>query len=72
MPRLPRDVPAKKVIATLEKMGFRVSRVSGSHYKMVKGPLRTSVPYHKAVRIGTLKAILSQAEIEIDEFIKLL
>ena len=72
MPRLPRDVPAKKVIAALEKLGFGVSRVSGSHYIMAKGSLRTSVPYHKAIRIGTMKAILAQAEIEIEEFIKLL
>lgn len=72
MTRLPRDVPGKKVIAALERIGFRVSRVSGSHYVMVKDNLRTVVTYHKAVKIGTLKAILSQAEIDLDEFIELL
>lgn len=72
MTRSPRDVPAKKIIAALEKVGFRVDRVSGSHYVMVKGRLRTVVPYHKTVRIGTLKAILTQIEMTIDEFLEFL
>lgn len=39
---------------------------------MVKGRLRTVVPYHKTVRIGTLKAILTQIEMTIDEFLEFL
>lgn len=72
MTKLPRDVPAKKVIAALERIGFRIDRVSGSHYVMVREGMRTVVPYHKSVRIGTLKAILSQIEMNAEEFIKLL
>ena len=72
MTKLPRDVPAKKVIAALERAGFRIDRVSGSHYVMVKGNIRTIIPYHKSIRIGTLKAILNQIEMNVDEFIKLL
>lgn len=71
MTKLPRDVPAKKVIAALERVGFRIDRVSGSHYVMVKEGVRTVVPYHKSIRIGTLKAILNQIEMNVDEFIKL-
>ena len=72
MTKLPRDVPAKKVITALESIGFRVSRVSGSHYVMVKDNIRTVVPYHKAIKIGTLRAILNQIEMDVDEFIELL
>jgi predicted RNA binding protein YcfA (HicA-like mRNA interferase family) len=72
MTKLPRDVPARKVVAALEKTGFRVDRVSGSHYVMVKGTVRTVVPFHKAVRIGTLKAILNQIDMSVEEFTKLL
>jgi predicted RNA binding protein YcfA (HicA-like mRNA interferase family) len=72
MTKLPRDVPAKKVIAALEKIGFRIDRVSGSHYVMVREGIRTVVPYHKSIRIGTLKAILRQIEMSAEEFIKLL
>jgi predicted RNA binding protein YcfA (HicA-like mRNA interferase family) len=72
MTRLPRDVSAKKVIAALERLGFKIDRISGSHYVMVKGKLRTVVPYHRSIRIGTLKAILTQIGISVDEFIEML
>jgi predicted RNA binding protein YcfA (HicA-like mRNA interferase family) len=72
MKKLPRDLPAKKIIVALEKAGFVVDRVSGSHYVLVKGRLRTVVPYHRSVRVGTLKAILSQIEMSVEDFIDLL
>lgn len=72
MTKLPRDLPAKKIIAALEKAGFRIDRVSGSHYVLVKEDLRTVVPYHQAVRIGTLKAILNQIEMSVEEFTEFL
>jgi len=72
MKRLPRDLPAKKIISALEKAGFRIDRVSGSHYVLVKENLRAVVPYHRAVRVGTLKAILNQIGMSVEEFTKLL
>lgn len=72
MAKLPRDLPAKKIISALEKAGFRVDRVSGSHYVLVKENLRTVVPYHKNVRVGTLKAILNQIGMSVEDFQKLL
>ncbi len=72
MSRLPRDLPAKKIIAALERAGFTVDRVTGSHYILIKDKLRTVVPYHKNVKVGTLKAILNQIEMSLEEFQKLL
>ena len=72
MKKLPRDLPARKIISALEKAGFTVDRVSGSHYVLIKDNLRTVVPYHRAVRIGTLKAILNQVGMSVEEFIELL
>ena len=72
MSKLPRDLPAKKIITALEKTGFQIDRVSGSHYVLIKGNLRAVVPFHKAVKIGTLKAILTQANLTLEEFMKLL
>jgi predicted RNA binding protein YcfA (HicA-like mRNA interferase family) len=72
MKKLPRDLPAKKIIAALEKAGFKVDRVSGSHYVLIKDKFRAVVPYHRAVKIGTLKAILNQIEMSVDDFIALL
>ncbi len=72
MSRLPRDLPAKKIIAALERAGFTVDRVTGSHYILIKDKLRTVVPYHKNVKVGTLKAILNQIEMSLEDFQKLL
>jgi len=72
MRKLPRDLPAKKIIAALEHAGFTVDRITGSHYILIKDKLRTVVPYHKSVKVGTLKAILSQVEMSLEDFQKLL
>ena len=72
MKKLPRDLPAKKIIAALERAGFTVDRVTGSHYILIKDRLRTVVPYHKSVKIGTLKSILNQIEMSVEEFVELL
>ncbi len=72
MKKLPRDLPAKKIITALERAGFTVDRVTGSHYILIKDRLRTVVPFHKSVKIGTLKSILNQIEMSVEEFTKLL
>ena len=72
MKKLPRDLPARKIIAALERAGFAVDRVSGSHYVLIKGKLRAVVPFHKSVKIGTLKSILTQIEMSVEEFTELL
>jgi len=73
MPKLPR-ISAKKVIKTLEKMGFTKSRQTGSHVVMKKpsldGEIVCIVPLHKELKIGTLSGVLKQAQISPDEFIK--
>jgi predicted RNA binding protein YcfA (HicA-like mRNA interferase family) len=50
MSKLPRDLPAKKIIAALERVGFQVDHVTGSHYVLIKDKQRTVVPYHRAVK----------------------
>jgi predicted RNA binding protein YcfA (HicA-like mRNA interferase family) len=72
MSKLRRDLPAKKIIAALERAGFQVDRVTGSHYVLIKGAQRAVVPYHRAVKIGTLKAILNQIEMSVEDLQKLL
>ena len=72
MKKLPRDLPAKKIIAALERTGFTVDRVTGSHYILIKDKRRAVVPYHKSVKVGTLKAILNQIEMSLEDFQKLL
>lgn len=68
MTKLPRDLKPNKVIKALERAGFVIDHVTGSHYILKKGALRTSVPFHKVVKTGTLRAILKQVEMSIEEF----
>lgn len=72
--RLPR-VTAGETIRVLEKAGFFFSRQSGSHkiYKNKEGK-RTTVPYHsgKILHPKTLKSILRDADLTIEEFNNLL
>ncbi len=72
MTKLPRDLPAKKIISALEQADFIIDRVTGSHYILKKDSLRVVVPFHKNVRVGTLKSILNQAGISVEDFQKLL
>lgn len=71
MSKLPRDLKPKKVIRALEKAGFVIDHVAGSHYILLRDHLRTSVPFHKTVKTGTLKAILNQAGLSVEEFMEL-
>ena len=73
--RLPR-VTAAEVIGVLESIGFELSRQSGSHkiYKNVEDGLRVTVLFHsgKILHPKTLKSILDDAELTVDEFIRFL
>ena len=74
MPRLPR-ISGKDVIEILEKLGFKIVRQRGSHVILKKetklGKIGCVVPLHKELAIGTLKGILKQADVEIEEFIEM-
>ena len=53
-------------------MGFRIVRQRGSHVVMRKTEMGCVVPQHKELAVGTLKGILKQANVSIEEFIKVL
>ena len=70
--RLPALKP-KKVIKALERNGFEIRRITGSHYILKKGRQTVSVPYHnKDLKPGTLASIIIQAGFNIEEFLDLL
>jgi predicted RNA binding protein YcfA (HicA-like mRNA interferase family) len=81
VPKLPR-VPAVKVIRALERMGFVQVRQKGSHVILKKTlsldeesdqeiiEVGCVVPlHHKDLAVGTLKSILNQAGISVEEFL---
>jgi predicted RNA binding protein YcfA (HicA-like mRNA interferase family) len=74
--RLPALKP-REVIRALEKAGFVVVRIKGSHHFMVHGDDRTrmtNVPAHASQDMprGTLRDIIKQAGLTVDEFLDLL
>lgn len=64
------------MVAALERGGFRVSRVRGSHYFLRKtgGTAPVVVPVHgsQIVPVGTLRSVLRQAGLTVSEFSDLL
>lgn len=72
MPKLPACTPAK-VIRVLERAGFVFVRQRGSHRMYIKGHLGVIVPFHKKdLKKGTLKNIIKQSGLTLEEFLKLL
>jgi predicted RNA binding protein YcfA (HicA-like mRNA interferase family) len=72
MPRLPR-LNSKQMIKALKKAGFYVDHQTGSHVIMYKDDQSSlvSVPYHnKDLKLGTIKNILNQAKLTVEELIK--
>jgi predicted RNA binding protein YcfA (HicA-like mRNA interferase family) len=73
MSKLPR-LSGQQVVAALQRVGFRVRRQHGSHIILRRdGPFaQTVVPAHRELDRGTLRAILRQVDISVDEFLGLL
>ena len=62
----------KQIISALTKIGFTQVKQKGSHAKFSDGYKTVVIPMHETVARGTLKSILLQAGIKLDDFIKLL
>lgn len=63
----------KAVIKILENFGFQYVSQKGSHakYKKDGNPSKVVIiPMHNEIAKGTLKSILEQAAIELDDFLK--
>jgi predicted RNA binding protein YcfA (HicA-like mRNA interferase family) len=72
MPAVP-SVHGDRIVRALERAGFKVSRVTGSHHIM-RHPDGTTVPVHKGrdVAKGTLRGICSDVGMTIEELQQLL
>lgn len=74
MARLPTDLSGRHVRQALEQVGFVFRRQRGSHMILRRDNprARVIVPDHKTVRVGTLRQIIHEAGLSVDEFVKLL
>lgn len=73
MSKLPR-ISGKGCIKVLQKVGFYVLRQRGSHIMLRRDApfVEVVVPDHKELDRGTLRSIIRQAGLSVDEFVKLL
>jgi predicted RNA binding protein YcfA (HicA-like mRNA interferase family) len=70
--KLPRP-SGKDMVRFLERQGFVVLRIRGSHHFLQHGDRRTSVPVHgnDPLKIGTLRAILRDIDLSPADFERL-
>jgi predicted RNA binding protein YcfA (HicA-like mRNA interferase family) len=73
MSRLP-QISGMECVKALQRAGYEVRRQKGSHIILTRqDPYRlVSVPNHKTLKSGTLRAIISQAGLTVEEFLDLL
>jgi len=56
------ETNSRKIIKKLEKDGFELVKVVGSHHKFKKGALTVTVPHpKKGLPLGTVRSIYKQA-----------
>ncbi len=62
----------QEIIKALSKVNYIFVKQKGSHMKYSDGTHVVIIPNHNEIAKGTLRGILQQADMDIDEFLKLL
>lgn len=75
--KLPRDLSGSDLVKALGRLGYRVTRQSGSHIRLSTdqpAPHHLTIPAHDPLKVGTLAAILGDVaahlKIERDELLR--
>ena len=61
MTRLPRDLSARQLAQALRRLGYEITRQSGSHTRLTTtrgGEHHLTIPAQGSLKVGTLSAIL--------------
>jgi predicted RNA binding protein YcfA (HicA-like mRNA interferase family) len=71
--KLPSDLSGQELVKILQRIGFVVNRQRGSHIVLrSEDPhTRVVVPDHKRLRPGTLRQILSEAGLTVEQLLEL-
>lgn len=67
--KLPRDVTGAQATRALQRVGFVVQRQTGSHLILRRDARTVVVPQHKPIKPGTLKGVIEQAGLTLQEFV---
>ncbi len=74
MPELP-NVTGKQALAAFLLLGWQVDRIKGSHHIMHKegcAPFPIPIKANRDLKPGTLRAMIRQSGITVDDFVKTL
>ena len=72
--KLPTDLSGQQLRRALERVGFVYQRQKGSHMILRRDDphARVVVPDHKTLRLGTLRQILNEAGMSVEQLRELL
>ena len=62
----------REVVKALSRSGYKVVRQRGSHIYVMRDDVVVPVPRHEEIKRGTLMAIISEAGLTKQEFLRLL
>jgi predicted RNA binding protein YcfA (HicA-like mRNA interferase family) len=68
------NISGREAVRAFERAGWQVVGQVGSHVVMIKPGLRVnlSIPQHKELSVGTLRALIRNAGLTVEEFLDLL
>ena len=73
MAERPKRVSGRQLVRALERLGWRVDRIKGSHHIMRHPEIprvTLSIPVHgnETLPVGTLVSILKDAQVDVERF----
>jgi predicted RNA binding protein YcfA (HicA-like mRNA interferase family) len=70
--KIPRVVNGAEAVRALKRLGFVQLRQTGSHLILRKDNRTVVVPQHKPIKAGTLKGVIEQAGLTLEQFVEAL
>jgi len=67
--KLPRDVSGVQAARALKRVGYVEMRQTGSHLILRRENRTVVVPQHKPLKPGTLKGVIEQAGLTVEQFL---
>ncbi|MCF6159226.1 MAG: type II toxin-antitoxin system HicA family toxin [wastewater metagenome] len=68
------NISGKEAVKAFQKAGWQTIGQVGSHLVMSKPGVRVnlSIPQHKELSVGTLRALIRNADLSVEDFLSLL
>jgi predicted RNA binding protein YcfA (HicA-like mRNA interferase family) len=67
--KLPRNLSGADAAKALRRLGFEAQRQTGSHFILRRGSCVVAVPQHRPLKPGTLRGILEQSGLSLEELL---